>query len=50
MTGNETNRRTLQGLVEWLTLAWALWWSWAYVQTALAQRFPQWLSWTTRLW
>ncbi len=37
-------------LAEWFMLAWALWWSWAYVQSALARRFPDWLGWTTRLW
>lgn len=35
---------------EWLTLAWVLWWSWAYVKTALAQRFPEWLGWTNQPW
>jgi len=37
-------------IAEWVMLAWALWWSWAYVRSALAQRFPEWLGWTTRLW
>jgi hypothetical protein len=37
-------------LCDWLTLAWALWWFWAYVQGALAERFPHVLGWTRRLW
>jgi hypothetical protein len=35
-------------LRDWLMVAWALWWGWAYVQSALCHRFPQlvaWLSW-----
>ncbi len=41
--------RLLADLRDWLILAWVLWWSWAYVQGALAQRFPHWLGWTRRL-
>ncbi len=37
-------------LRDWLTVAWVLWWSWAYVQGALAQRFPHLLGWTRTLW
>ncbi len=32
-------------LRDWLMVAWALWWGWAYMQTALAHRFPQLLAW-----
>jgi hypothetical protein len=35
---------------DWLILAWVLWWAWAYVQEALAERFPHWLGWTRTLW
>jgi hypothetical protein len=37
-------------LCDWLTLAWALWWLWAYIQGALAERFPHLLGWARRLW
>jgi hypothetical protein len=37
-------------LRDWLIVAWVLWWSWAYVQGALAQRFPHYLGWTRTLW
>ncbi len=37
-------------LGDWLILAWVLWWSWAYVHGALAERFPHWLGWTRMLW
>ncbi len=37
-------------LCDWLTLVWALWWLWAYVQGALAERFPHALGWTRSLW
>jgi hypothetical protein len=40
----------VQLLAEWLVVAWALWWSWAYVRSALGARFPEWFSWTSRLW
>jgi hypothetical protein len=39
-----------QDLLDWLMVAWALWWSWAYIQGALAHRFPQLLGWVHRLW
>jgi hypothetical protein len=42
--------RLARDLSEWLMLAWAIWWSWAYVQTALAQRFPQWFAWSFHPW
>jgi len=42
--------RSLGELRDWLIVAWVLWWSWAYVQGALAQRFPHWLGWTRTLW
>ncbi|WP_165235067.1 hypothetical protein [Aquisphaera insulae] len=42
--------RFLLGLRDWVILAWVIVWSWAYVQTALAQRFPGLLGWTRRLW
>ena len=32
--------RWLEELRDWLMVAWVLWWSWAYMQHALAQRFP----------
>ena len=35
---------------DWLIVAWALWWSWAYIQGALAHRFPHLLGWTRHLW
>ena len=25
----------------WIMVAWVAWWSWAYVQSAVFQRFPQ---------
>ena len=37
-------------LRDWLIVAWALWWSWAYIQGALAHRFPHLLGWTRHLW
>jgi hypothetical protein len=37
-------------LCDWLMLVWVLWWFWAYVQGALAERFPHVLGWTRRLW
>ena len=43
-------RRLLGDVRDWLFVAWVLWWSWAYVQGALAQRFPHWLGWTRTLW
>ena len=33
--------RWLEELRDWLMVAWVLWWSWAYMQGALAHRFPQ---------
>ena len=39
-------RKICDGLI----LVWALWWFWAYVQSALAERFPHVLGWTRRLW
>ena len=44
------SRRLLGELRDWLIVAWVLWWSWAYVQGALAHRFPHWLGWTRTLW
>ena len=44
------SRRLLGELRDWLIVAWVLWWSWAYVQGALAQRFPHLLGWTRTLW
>ncbi|MGO8901787.1 MAG: hypothetical protein ACLQU5_26035 [Isosphaeraceae bacterium] len=40
----------LGDLRDWLMVAWVLWCSWAYVQGALAHRFPHWLGWTRTLW
>ncbi len=40
------SRRLLGELRDWLIVAWVLWWSWAYMQSALAQRFPHLLGWT----
>lgn len=40
--------RMWRSLRDWIVLAWALWWSWAYVQGALAARFPRILWWTIR--
>jgi len=45
-----SSSRSLGELRDWLIVAWVLWWSWAYVQGALAQRFPHWLGWTRTLW
>lgn len=42
--------RLVGELRDWLIVAWVLWWSWAYVQGALAERFPHWLGWTRSLW
>ncbi len=43
-------RSLRRDLREWLMVAWALWWSWAYIQAALAHRFPHLLGWTRHLW
>ena len=43
-------RRLLGDLRDWLIVAWVLWWSWAYMRGALAQRFPHLLGWTRKLW
>jgi hypothetical protein len=32
----------------WIALIWAAWWSFAYLQSALAHRFPQVLGWLSR--
>ncbi len=40
----------LDDLRDWLMVAWVVWWSWAYVRTALAQRFPHVLGWTRTFW
>jgi hypothetical protein len=34
----------------WIVVAWVVWWSVAYIQTALAQRFPQLIAWTRSMW
>ena len=44
------SHRLLGELRDWLMVAWVLWWSWAYMQGALAQRFPYFLGWTRALW
>jgi hypothetical protein len=44
------SRRLMRELRDWLMVAWVLWWSWAYVQGALAHRFPHLLGWTRTLW
>jgi hypothetical protein len=44
------SRRLLGDLRDWVIVAWVLWWSWAYVQCALAHRFPQLLGWAKALW
>ncbi len=44
------SRRRLGDLRDWLIVAWVLWWSWAYMQGALAQRFPHLLGWARALW
>ncbi|QEH37680.1 hypothetical protein OJF2_62710 [Aquisphaera giovannonii] len=51
-SGARTPSRTrLLGAVrDWVVLAWVIVWFWVYVQTALAERFPQLLGWTRRLW
>jgi hypothetical protein len=41
-------RRMVRDLRDWLTLAWVLWWFWAYVQGALSHRFPHLLWWVRR--
>jgi hypothetical protein len=33
----------------WITLAWALWWGWAYCRMAVAARGPQVLEWIRHL-
>ena len=38
----------LRDLPGWIALAWVAWWSFAYVQSALAHRFPQVLGWLAR--
>jgi hypothetical protein len=38
------SRRLLGDLRDWLIVAWVLWWSWAYMQHALAHRFPHLLT------
>jgi hypothetical protein len=43
-----SRHRLLRDLRDWLALAWALWWSWAYIHGALAQRFPNVLWWVSR--
>ena len=43
-----SRHRLLRDLRDWLTVAWVLWWSWAYIQGALAHRFPQLLWWALR--
>ncbi len=42
-------RRLPCDLRDWLMVAWVLYWSWAYIQTALAHRFPHLLGWTRSL-
>jgi hypothetical protein len=32
----------------WIALAWTAWWSFAYVRSALAHRFPHLLGWLGR--
>jgi hypothetical protein len=43
-------RASLGQVRDWFILGWVVWWSWAYVQGALAQRFPDWLGWTRNCW
>ncbi len=43
-------RLLLRALRDWLFVAWVLYWSWAYIQTALAHRFPHVLGWARALW
>ena len=50
LPAQDSNPRRPRDLRGWLVVAWALWWSWAYVQGALASRFPQVLGWTRHLW
>ncbi len=45
-----SGHRLLGLLRDWLVVAWVLWWSWAYLRGALAQRFPHLLGWTRTLW
>jgi hypothetical protein len=50
-TARTLARSHLLGVIrDWVVLAWVIVWSWAYIQTALAERFPQVLRWTRRLW
>lgn len=46
----DSNQHRPSDLRDWLKVAWALWWSWAYIQGALAHRFPHLLGWTRHLW
>jgi hypothetical protein len=34
----------------WIVVAWVVWWTVAYIQTALTQRFPQLMAWTRSMW
>jgi hypothetical protein len=40
-----SSQRPFGLLRDWLMVAWVLWWSWAYAQSALGHRFPQLLAW-----
>jgi hypothetical protein len=48
----EASRRWQFDWRGWITLAWALWWGWAYCQMAVAVKGPQVLQWlrTIRRW
>jgi hypothetical protein len=43
-TSADHYRRRVGNLRDWLMVAWVLWWSWAYAQSALGHRFPQLLA------
>jgi hypothetical protein len=40
-----SGQRRAGQLRDWLMVAWALWWGWAYVQSAVIHRFPHLLAW-----
>jgi hypothetical protein len=44
-THDHPSRRHTRLILDWLMVAWVLGCSFAYLQGALAQRFPQYLGW-----
>jgi hypothetical protein len=41
----QTSQRRQLDWRGWITLAWVLWWGWAYCQMAVAVKGPQVLQW-----